>query len=90
MSKVLRIEIIDPVGLYAIPASELVGVAKEYQSDIYLNYNKKVNMKSVMGVLSLGIPKKAIITIEIDGYDEYAAFKRLKKEFEDRKIGKVL
>lgn len=91
MAKMLKIEIVDPVGLYAIPASELVATAKEYQSDIYVIYNnKKVNMKSVMGVLSLGIPKKAVITIEFDGYDENDAFKKIKQQIIEKGIGKAI
>ena len=91
MSKILKIEITDPVGLYAIPASELVATAKEYQSDIYITYNgKKVNMKSVMGVLSLGIPKKAVVAIEFNGYDENDAYKKIKTQIEQKRIGKAV
>ncbi len=91
MAKLLKVQIIDPVGLYAIPASEMVGIAKNYQCDITIAYNgKKVNMKSVMGVLSLGIPKGAMIVIEFNGHDEYVAFNQIKTEFIDRGLAKIL
>lgn len=91
MTRNLKIEIINPVGLYAIPASEIVGICKDFQSDIYLTYNgKKVNMKSVMGVLSLGIPKGGIIDIEFNGFDEYDAHARIKNEFEKNGLGKII
>lgn len=62
MAKKVNIEITNPVGLYASPATELVDAVKLYKSHVTLNYNEKsVNMKSLMGVLSLGIPHKAKI-----------------------------
>ena len=58
MAKKVNIEITNPVGLYASPATELVDAVKLYKSHVTLNYNEKsVNMKSLMGVLSLGIPQ---------------------------------
>ena len=48
-----------------------------FNSDIKLVYaSKTVNMKSLMGVLSLGIPTKAKIEIIADGEDEDAVIKR--------------
>ena len=68
MAKKVNIEITNPVGLYASPATELVDAVKLYKSHVTLNYNEKsVNMKSLMGVLSLGIPHKAKIEIGEDG-----------------------
>ncbi len=50
---------------------------KMFNSDIKLVYaSKTVNMKSLMGVLSLGIPTKAKIEIIADGEDEDAVIKR--------------
>ena len=71
MAKKVNIEITNPVGLYASPATELVDAVKLYKSHVTLNYNEKsVNMKSLMGVLSLGIPHKAKIEIVVEGEDE--------------------
>ncbi|MDD8048565.1 MAG: HPr family phosphocarrier protein [Thomasclavelia sp.] len=77
MAKKVTITVTDPVGLYATPATELVDNMKLYDSDIKLTYESKtVNMKSLMGVLSLGIPTKASIIIEAEGKDEDAAIER--------------
>ena len=54
-----------------------VDTMKMFNSDIKLVYaSKTVNMKSLMGVLSLGIPTKAKIEIIADGEDEDAVIKR--------------
>lgn len=56
------------------PATLLVNKAGQYQSDIELSYNDKtVNLKSIMGVMSLGIPKDAEIKITANGSDEEEA-----------------
>ena len=48
MAKKVNIEITNPVGLYASPATELVDAVKLYKSHVTLNYNEKsVNMKSL-------------------------------------------
>ena len=77
MVKRIDVTVTDPVGLYATPATELVDTMKMLNSDIKLVYaSKTVNMKSLMGVLSLGIPTKAKIEIIADGEDEDAVIKR--------------
>lgn len=58
-------------GVHARPATLLVNKAGQYQSEIELSYNDKtVNLKSIMGVMSLGIPKDAEIKITTNGSDE--------------------
>ncbi|HGZ7081871.1 TPA: phosphocarrier protein HPr [Staphylococcus aureus] len=60
--------IIDETGIHARPATMLVQTASKFDSDIQLEYNgKKVNLKSIMGVMSLGVGKDAEITIYADG-----------------------
>ena len=77
MVKRIDVTVTDPVGLNATPATELVDTMKMFNSDIKLVYaSKTVNMKSLMGVLSLGIPTKAKIEIIADGEDEDAVIKR--------------
>ncbi|WP_181350711.1 phosphocarrier protein HPr [Thalassobacillus sp. CUG 92003] len=69
-------------GLHARPATSLVQVAGQYKSDINLEYNgKAVNLKSIMGVMSLGIPNGADIKITAEGDDEQEAL--------DAVVGKV-
>lgn len=65
-------------GVHARPATLLVNQAGQFESEIELIYNnKKVNLKSIMGVMSLGIPKGAGITITADGSDEESALKAI-------------
>lgn len=90
MAKKVNIEITNPVGLYASPATELVDALKLYKSHVTLNYNEKsVNMKSLMGVLSLGIPHKAKIEIVVDGEDEDAAVEMIAEKMKTLEIGVV-
>ncbi len=61
-------------GVHARPATLLVNKAGQYQSDLEIVYNeKKVNLKSIMGVMSLGIPQGSKIKVIADGKDEEAA-----------------
>lgn len=77
MVKKKEFVVTDPVGLYATPATELVDQMKAFNSDIKLVYaSKTVNMKSLMGVLSLGIPTRAKIEIIADGEDEETAINK--------------
>lgn len=65
--------ITDEAGLHARPATVLVNSASQYDSEIYLEYKgRKVNLKSIMGVMSLGVPQGAEITISVEGGDEQA------------------
>ncbi|MBF7017428.1 phosphocarrier protein HPr [Staphylococcus durrellii] len=70
--------IIDETGIHARPATMLVQTASKFDSDIQLEYNsKKVNLKSIMGVMSLGVGKDAEITIYVDGSDEAEAIEAI-------------
>ncbi|MDN6901052.1 phosphocarrier protein HPr [Oenococcus sicerae] len=61
-------------GLHARPATMLVQKASEFDSKLTLKYDgKEVNLKSIMGVMSLGAGKGAKIEIVADGDDEQAA-----------------
>ncbi|TCN25183.1 HPr family phosphocarrier protein [Mesobacillus foraminis] len=65
-------------GLYAKPVNQLVQTASKFNADIFLTHNgRKVNVKSVLGVLSLAIPKQATITLEVSGEDEYEALEEV-------------
>ncbi len=59
------------VGLHARPATFFIQKANEYKSSIWVESDdRKVNAKSLLGVLSLGITKGLTITIIADGVDE--------------------
>ncbi|MFD2760707.1 phosphocarrier protein HPr [Lentibacillus juripiscarius] len=61
-------------GVHARPATLLVNKAGQFESDVQISYKgKDVNLKSIMGVMSLGIPKGAEISISASGSDEAEA-----------------
>ncbi len=62
------------VGLHARPATFFIQKANEYKSSIWIEKDeRKVNAKSLLGVLSLGITKGINITIMAEGSDEEKA-----------------
>lgn len=63
--------IIAETGIHARPATLLVQAASKFGSDVDLEYNgKSVNLKSIMGVMSLGVGQNADVTITAEGDDE--------------------
>lgn len=62
------------VGLHARPATFFIQKANEYKSSIWVEKdNRRVNAKSLLGVLSLGITQGLNITIVAEGADEEEA-----------------
>jgi phosphotransferase system HPr (HPr) family protein len=65
-------------GLHARPAAMFVQVANKFASEIYvLKDTKKVNAKSIMGIMSLAVSKGTEITIQADGPDAEEAVNAL-------------
>ena len=78
VSKSMTINI--PKGLEARPVALLVQVASQYESSIYGEIQeKKVNAKSIMGMMSLGLAEGEKITIIANGPDENAAVDAIDK-----------
>ena len=66
-----EVEIINKLGLHARASAKLTQLAAKYQSDVQMSRNgRKVNAKSIMGVMMLAAGKGAKVTIEIEGPDE--------------------
>jgi len=66
--------IMKQVGLHARPATFLIQKANEYRSSIWIEKDeRRVNAKSLLGVLSLGVAQGATISIIADGPDEVTA-----------------
>lgn len=75
-------------GLHARPATMLVQTAGKYSSDITLEYNgKSVNLKSIMGVMSLGVGQGAEITITAEGDDETEAIEGIRATMKSEELG---
>ena len=67
-------------GLEARPVAQLVQVASQFNSEIYVEIGKKrVNAKSIMGMMSLGLAEGEKITIIANGPDEDAAVDAIDK-----------
>jgi len=67
-------------GIHARPATLLVQTASKFDSEISLEYKgKKVNLKSIMGVMSLGIGQGAEISISAEGSDSEEALRSLEE-----------
>ena len=67
-------------GLEARPVAMLVQVASKYESKIYLeSTGKKVNAKSIMGMMSLGLDNGDQVTVSAEGTDEEAAVDAIEK-----------
>ncbi|GAA0735070.1 HPr family phosphocarrier protein [Clostridium oceanicum] len=67
-------------GLHARPATLLVKKASSFKSDLSIEFNgKKANIKSLIGVLSLGVVKGANIKLVASGDDETLAVEELAK-----------
>ncbi|MGO4888860.1 HPr family phosphocarrier protein [Anaerobacillus sp. MEB173] len=66
-------------GLQARPAALFVQEANRYHSEVFVEKDgKKVNAKSIMGIMSLAISSGTEITVIVEGKDEVEALKGLK------------
>lgn len=78
IQKPIRIKL--ETGLEARPVAMLVQVASQFESSVYINVNdKKVNAKSIMGMMSLGLASGEQINVTADGKDEEAAIEGIEK-----------
>ena len=67
-------------GLEARPVALLVQVASQYESKIYVETeNKKVNAKSIMGMMTLGLNAGESVVVSAEGTDEQAAMENIEK-----------
>lgn len=79
----IKVTISNNTGLHARPATLLVKKASSFKSDVSVEANgKKVNAKSLIGILSLGATKDTEVTIITSGDDEVEAASELVKLIE--------
>ena len=77
--------IINKLGLHARAAAKLTQIASRFQSDIWLSRaGRRVNAKSIMGVMMLAAGKGSSVTIEAQGADAQAALAALTQLIADR------
>jgi len=80
-----RIQISNKLGLHARASAKLTKLAGGFKSDIHLSRNgRRVNAKSIMGVMMLAAGKGASITVDAQGEDADAALAAVLKLIADK------
>lgn len=80
-----EVEILNRLGLHARASARLTQVAGQFKSDVWVTRNgRRVNAKSIMGVMMLAAAKGSRIVIETDGPDEAAAMRAVENLIADR------
>ncbi|MFP7254634.1 hypothetical protein CHH91_12750 [Virgibacillus sp. 7505] len=83
-----KFTVTDKMGIHARPATKLVQAANKFKSNIHLGFEEtKVNMKSITGIMTLGITEGMIIEVMTEGEDERKAFQALCELMERESIG---
>jgi phosphocarrier protein HPr len=76
--------IVSELGLHARPATQIVNLVNQFESEIMLTFRGiTVDMKSIMGVLSLGVTKGSTILVRAEGPDELDAINAISNKIKD-------
>ena len=77
--------ILNEIGIHARPASMLVQCLLQFKSDVYVEKDgKRVNGKSIMGILMLAASRGSQILVEADGEDAREALEAVEKLIQDK------
>jgi len=80
-----EIEIVNRLGLHARASAKLTQLAASYSSEVWMARDgRRVNAKSIMGVMMLAAAKGTSIEFEIDGPDEQAAMNAIVELINDK------
>lgn len=80
-----EIEIINKLGLHARASAKFTQLAAKYKSEVWMTRNKRrVNAKSIMGVMMLAAGKGAKVVLETNGADERECFDALVQLINDK------
>jgi len=72
------VEIMNKLGLHARPSAKLTQLASSFKSDVFMARNgRRINAKSIMGVMMLAAAKGSTVTLETNGEDEQEAIDAL-------------
>ena len=75
--------IVNKLGLHARPSAKLTQVATQFVSEVWMSRKgRRINAKSIMGVMMLAAAKGSTVTIETDGPDEIEALQALRSLIE--------
>ncbi|HOY87653.1 MAG TPA: HPr family phosphocarrier protein [Methylotenera sp.] len=73
-----EVEIINKLGLHARASTKLTQTASKFASEIWISRNgRRVNAKSIMGVMMLAAAKGSVVTLEANGTDEQTAIQAM-------------
>ena len=79
------VEIVNKLGMHARASAKLTQLAAQFKSDIWMTRKeRRVNAKSIMGVMMLAASKGSSVGIEIEGEDEAVAMDAIVKLIEER------
>jgi phosphocarrier protein len=80
-----EVEIVNKLGLHARASAKLTQAATAYSSEVWLERNgRRVNAKSIMGVMMLAAGKGAKVIVDTDGVDADAALQAIQKLIADK------
>jgi phosphocarrier protein len=80
-----EVKVLNKLGMHARASAKLTQLAGRYRSEVWLSRNdRKVNAKSIMGVMMLAANQGTTLGIETTGTDEVEAIQALVKLIEDR------
>jgi phosphocarrier protein len=80
-----EIEIVNKLGLHARASAKFTQTAGQFQSDVWLSRNgRRVNGKSIMGVMMLAAARGTTVKLETEGPDEAEALTALAALIEDK------
>jgi phosphocarrier protein HPr len=80
-----EVEIINKLGLHARASAKLTQVAGNFKSEVWVSRNgRRVNAKSIMGVMMLAAAKGSKVIVETSGPDEEAAMRTLAQLIAER------
>ncbi len=72
------VEVINKLGLHARPSARITQLAAQFKSQIHVSRNgRRVNAKSIMGVMMLAAARGTTVTLETEGEDETEAIDAL-------------
>lgn len=78
-------EIVNRLGLHARASAKLTRLAGEFESDIWMEKgSRRINAKSIMGVMMLAAGKGSKVAVEADGGDEAEALARILELIADK------
>ena len=76
----VEVQVVNRLGLHARPSARLTATASKFKSEVWLSKgSRRINAKSIMGVMMLAAARGSTLLIEADGVDEHEAVEALRQ-----------